>query len=261
MTVSLGSAASAFPARATARRATVEACATQAVPPAGTDDLDDARVRAALLARARPPRKLARGQHLFHAGGGDPSLYVVESGSIKLYSVSAGGAEQILGFCFPGDLAGLDVLGAPAHASSAVALEPTVVRSLPAHELKALCQLVPAVQQRLHGLFAQRINELHEQMMALGKKRAEERLAGFLLWLDARLAKSLRAAHKLQLSMTRYEIGCYLGVALETVSRMLRHFDETGLTRTHGRCIQLCDLGRLHALAGVSVGSRPATYN
>lgn len=270
MTVNLGSAAPAFPARAPARSAAVETrVAHVASPPAGDGGLDDAlrlrgtadaRVREALLALARRPRKLARGEHLFHAGSSDPNVHVVVSGSVKLYSVSDGGAEQVLGFCFPGDLFGLDVLGAPAHGNSAVALEPAVVRALPVQELTAACRLVPAMQQRIYWLLARRINDLHEQMMALGRMRAEERLAGFLLGLDARLATSPRADHKLQLSMTRYEIGCYLGVALETVSRLLRHFDEAGLTRTHGRCVQLRDLGRLRALAGLSAGARPAAY-
>lgn len=267
MTVSLGSAAPAFPACAPARSAAVETRA--ASPPAGDGGLDnalrlrgtaDARVRDALLALARRPRKLARGEHLFHTGSSDPNVHVVVSGSVKLYSVTDGGAEQVLGFCFPGDLFGLDVLGAPEHGNSAVALEPTVVRALPTQELAAACRLVPAMQQRIYWLLARRINDLHEQMMALGRMRAEERLAGFLLGLDARLATSPRADHKLQLSMTRYEIGCYLGVALETVSRLLRHFDEAGLTRTHGRCIQLRDLDRLRALAGLSAGARPAAY-
>lgn len=268
MTASLGSTPSALPAYALARSAVNAARPVN--PPAVKDALadalgqcgaPDAAVCEAFLASARPPRKFTRGQHLFHANSDDASLYVVESGSVKLYSITAGGAEQILGFCFPGELTGLDVLGAPVHASSAVALEPTVVRALPVHDLKTLCQRVPAVQQRIHWLLARRINDLHEQMMALGRKRAEERLAGFLLWLDARLATSTRAPHKLQLNMTRYEIGCYLGIALETVSRMLHHFDDAGLTRTHGRSIQLRDLGRLRQLAGLSAEVRAATYN
>ena len=210
-----------------------------------------------LMSIAGSPRRYVRGQHLFHAGDSDPSLYVVESGSVKLYGITSSGAEQIFAFCLPGEFFGLDVLGEPAHGSSAGVLEPTTVRALPVPEIRAMYRRIPAVQHRIHRLLAHRINELYEQMMVLSKKRADERLAGFLLGIDARLPEPQRAAHILRLSMSRYEIGCYLGLALETVSRILRRFDDEGLTRTRTRRIQLCDLERLRSLAGLAL-SGPA---
>ncbi len=211
--------------------------------------------REALMELAGPPRGYARGQHLFHAGDRDANLYFVESGSVKLYGITAGGAEQIFGFCLPGELFGLDVLGGPVHGCSAGVLEQTMVRALPVPEIRALYQRVPAVQQGIHRLLARRINELYDQMMVLSKKHADERLAGFLLGLDARLSGPQCKVHKLQLSMSRYEIGCYLGLALETVSRLLRRFDDEGLTCTRARRIQLCDIERLGALAGQTMAS------
>ncbi|MHB8348333.1 MAG: cyclic nucleotide-binding domain-containing protein [Acidiferrobacterales bacterium] len=211
--------------------------------------------RELLMSIAGPPRRYARGQHLFHAGDSDSELYVVESGSIKLYGITSDGSEQIFAFCLPGDFVGLDVLGAPAHGSSAGALEPTMVRALPVSGIRTMYRRVPAVQQRIHRLLAHLINELYAQMMVLSKKRGDERIAGFLMDLDARLSEPKRAAHILRLSMSRYEIGCYLGLALETVSRILSRFDDEGLTRTRARRIQLCDLNRLGALAGMTLGT------
>lgn len=230
----------------TLRREAKAAC----TPPPLAATLEHA-ARQALDLIARPPRRLARGEHLFHAGDPGLALYVIESGSVKLYIVTPSGEEQVLGFCFPGELFGLDALGVPVHSCSAVALEPTTVRALPALELEAQCQRVPELQHEIHRLLGRRIGDLHAQMTVLGKKRAEERLASFLVNLAVHFARPEARQTELRLSMTRYEIGCYLGLALETVSRLLRRFHDEGLIRMRARHIRLLDLPRLRTLAGM----------
>ncbi|MDA8363245.1 MAG: Crp/Fnr family transcriptional regulator [Gammaproteobacteria bacterium] len=216
---------------------------------AGTPTHD---TRDSLLSVAGPPRRYVRGQHLFHAGNPGSAVYYVESGSVKLYGTTGNGGEQIFAFCLPGDFLGLDALGAPEYGSSAAVLEPSTLRALPVAEINRVYQRNPAVQHWIHLLLAQRIAEMYEHMMVLSKKHADERLAGFLLGLDARLSGPQRTAHSLRLSMSRYEIGCYLGLALETVSRLLRRFDDEGLAHTRARSVELHDLARLGALAGLN---------
>ncbi len=208
---------------------------------------------------ARPSRRLVRGEHLFHTGERSLALYAIESGSVKLYTVTPSGEEQVFGFCFPGDLFGLDALGVPVHSCSAVALEPTTVYALSASELEAHCQRIPALQHEIHRLLGRRIGDLHELMMVLGKKRADERLASFLVNLAARFTAPGARQAELHLSMTRYEIGCHLGLALETVSRLLRRFHDEGLIRMRSRYIRLLDLPRLRALAGLDTEGHAAT--
>ncbi len=208
-----------------------------------------------LVSVARPARRYARGEHIFHAGDRTPNVYLVESGSVKLYGSTDDGAEQIFSFCLPGEFFGLDVLGAPAHASSAAALEAAAVRALHVPDIRDLYRRVPAVQQRIHRMLSRCINDMYQQMLTLSRKHADERLAGFLLELDARLPVSQRTLHTLRLSMSRYEIGCHLGLTLETVSRLFRRFDEKGLTYTRARRIQLRDPAGLAELAGMDIGS------
>ena len=238
------------PAAATSAGATTPFATSRAT--SASASIPDSGMHDPLLSVARPPRRYARGEHLFHAGDRGLNIYVIESGSVKLYGTTGNGAEQIFAFCLPGDFFGLDALGAPEYGSSAAILEPTTVRALPVSEINAIYQRTPAVQHRIHLLLAQRISEMYEHMMVLSKKHADERLAGFLLGLDARLPPAQRIAHSLRLSMSRYEIGCYLGLALETVSRILRRFDEEGLAYTRARNIQLHDIKRLGLLAGLA---------
>lgn len=193
-------------------------------------------------------RRCARGEHLFHAGSEGGGLYIVESGLMKLYAVANTGEEQVLGFCLPGELFGLDALGSAAHHCSAVALEPTVIHRLPVPALDALCRRTPGLQRRLHQLIGRRLGDIHELVMLLGQKSADERLANFLVDLAARSGKP---AGELRLGMSRDDIGHYLGLALETVSRLFRRLQDDGLIESEGRQVRIANLVGLRALAGL----------
>ena len=191
-------------------------------------------------------RHCARGEHAFHAGSTGGGLYVVESGVIKLYAVAKTGEEQVLGFCLPGELFGLDALGAGVHHCSAVALEACVVHRLPTPALDALCRRTPGLQRRLHQLIGQRLGAIHELVMLLGQKSAEERIASFLVDLADRSGASV-----LRLGMSRDDIGHYLGLALETVSRLFRRLHDDGLIRSEGRHVTIENAIGLRTLAGM----------
>ncbi len=201
------------------------------------------------------PRRLMRGEHLFHTNDKRTALYVVEYGSVKLYATSVNGDEQVMGFQFAGDLLGVDALGASTYGCSAMALEPTRVCALHAGVLDELCQYLPELQHQLLRLASKRVAELQEQMLLLAKKSATERLATFLVNLSRRLQVQDRTDADFYLSMSRYAIGCYLGLALETVSRILQQFQSKRLISIHGRRVRIRDYERLRLLAGVGTES------
>lgn len=191
-----------------------------------------------------PPRKLARGRYLFRAGERCKALYLVEEGCLKVSTLSRSGDEQVASFCLPGEPVGIEALGESVHGSSAVALEPTSVRPVSIAALQNLCQRSPDLTRRIFRLVSKRISELEGHMLMLGCKTASERVAGFLADLTQRTR-----SHELQLSMSREAIGSYLGIALETVSRLLHQFEDDELIRVNGRQVSLLRPERLRELA------------
>lgn len=189
-------------------------------------------------------RTLVRGQHLFRAGERCGGLYVVEEGCIKVSTLSQNGDEQIVGFCLPGELVGIEAVSEARHAGTAVALEATRVRPLPALALQALCERSPGLTRRVFRLISRRIADLEGHMLLLGRKTAPERVAGFLIDMGRRTRSK-----ELQLSMSREAIGSYLGIALETVSRLLHQFDAEDLIRVAGRRVRVLNPERLRAVA------------
>jgi CRP/FNR family transcriptional regulator, anaerobic regulatory protein len=191
-----------------------------------------------------PPRNFSRGQYLFRAGERCAALYFVEGGCVKVSTLSRGGDEQVASFCLPGEPVGIEALGESVHGSSAVALEPTRVRPLSIAALQNLCQRSPDLTRRIFRLVSKRIAELEGHMLMLGCKTASERVAGFLADLTQRTR-----TRELQLSMSREAIGSYLGIALETVSRLLHQFEDENLIRLNGRQVSLLEPERLSELA------------
>jgi CRP/FNR family transcriptional regulator len=198
----------------------------------------------ALRAALGPERRLARNEHLFYSADRCAELYFVGAGALKVQRLAPGGEEQIVSFHFAGDILGFEAFGAPSRGCSAVALEATRVRALPLAALQSLCGRSMRQQRWFLRLLSRRLAELQEHMLTLGRKSAYERLAGFLVELAARSRQT-----ELRLSMSRYAIGCYLGLALETVSRLLRQLQDEGLIRVHGRRIRLVEAERLEHLA------------
>ena len=210
----------------------------------GQSDLD----RFDQIATAK--RRIARGAALYHGGEGFESLYAVRSGAFKTVGVSRQGDEKITGFHFPGELLGLEAIDSGRHGYSAVALEDSEVCAIPFAQLERLALAMPALQHQLLRVLSGDISRDHGLMLLLGSMTAEQRLAAFLLSLSRRHQRLGYSANRFVLRMTREEIGNYLGLTLETVSRLMSRFQRDGLIGVHQRDIEIRESGRLKELVG-----------
>jgi CRP/FNR family transcriptional regulator len=210
----------------------------------GPDDLERLD---AIIDRKRP---LSRGDHLFRNGDRFQSLYAVRSGSLKTYATSADGQEQVMGFLLPGELVGLDAIADGHHPLSAKALETTSVCEIPFTQLESLSGQLPGLQHELLRVMSQEIRDDEQNMVVLGQKSAEERLAAFLIGLSNRFRRRGFSPNEFNLSMSRGDIGNYLGLALETVSRLFTRFQNEELLRVDRKHIELLDRDRRCAYSG-----------
>ena len=186
-------------------------------------------------------RTVARGDMLFRSGDHFQSLYAVRTGFFKTCVSSEDGRDQVTGFQMAGELLGLDGIGTDAHNCDAVALEDSQVCVIPYHQLEDLSREVSDLQRQFHRIMSREIVRDHGVMLLLGSMRAEERLAAFLLNLTQRLQHRGFSASELILRMTREEIGSYLGLKLETVSRTFSKFQDEGLLEVKQRQIRILD--------------------
>jgi CRP/FNR family transcriptional regulator len=212
--------------------------------PMGLDSADVERLDE-IVKRNRP---LHRGDHLFRDGDKFHSIYVVKTGSVKTYAPSEDGGEQVLGFHLPGELIGLDAIQDDQHHCSAKILETSAVCEIPFNKLEDLSSRVPSLQHQMYRLLSREIGNDEDMLTLLGKRNAEERLAAFLLSLSIRFKKRGFSPSDFYLSMSRHEIGSYLGLAVETVSRLFTRFQDDGLLKVERKHIQLLDLTKLNAI-------------
>ncbi len=194
--------------------------------------------------------KLKKGDSLYRAGEPFSSLYAIRLGSLKTTVLAEDGREQVSGYHMLGDIVGLDGLGTDRHGCQALALEDTEVCVLPFDRLEHLAQSVGALQRNLYQLLSKEISRDQNIMLLLGSMRAEERLAVFLLNLADRYRLRGYSSTEFVLRMTREEIGSYLGLKLETVSRLFSRFQEEGLIQVQGRAVKLLDPMALKRLIG-----------
>ncbi len=190
-------------------------------------------------------RRVKAGQSLYRAGDRFHSIYAVRSGTLKTSLELADGREQVSGFSLGGELMGLDGLADGTHASSATALEDAEVCAIPFSHLGALSAANAGVQHALNRLMSREIVREHSLMLLLGSMNAEERLAAFLVNMSQRLKARGYSASEFHLRMSRAEIGSYLGMKLETVSRTFSAFQQQGLLEVDKRHIRILDIGRL----------------
>ena len=193
-------------------------------------------------------RTVGRGDTLFRAGDEFQSLYAVRTGFFKTCVSSEDGRDQVTGFQMAGELLGLDGISTDNHTCDAVALEDSQVCVIPYGQLEGLSREFSELQHQFHKIMSREIVRDHGVMLLLGSMRAEERLAAFLLNLTQRLHARGFSASALVLRMTREEIGSYLGLKLETVSRTFSKFQEEGLLEVKQRDIRITDEAGLRAL-------------
>jgi CRP/FNR family transcriptional regulator len=193
-------------------------------------------------------RRVRRGEALFNAGGDFRAIYAVRSGFFKTSVLERDGREQVTGFFMGGELLGMDGIGAGRYHGTATALEDSEVCVMPFTLVEELAREVPALQRLLHQVLAREIVRDHGVMMLLGSMRAEERLATFLLNLSKRFTRRGYSPSDFHLRMTREEIGSYLGLKLETVSRLFSKFQEDGLLEVQQKHVRICDSAALDAV-------------
>ncbi|MFZ5509204.1 MAG: fumarate/nitrate reduction transcriptional regulator Fnr [Pseudomonadota bacterium] len=187
-------------------------------------------------------RKVRRGQNLYRVGDTFEAIYAVRTGFFKTDVIMEDGREQVTGFQMPGEILGMDGIGTEIHNCNAVALEDSEVCIIPFAQLETLSREITTLQHNFHKVMSREIVRDHGLMMLLGTMRAEERLAAFLLNLSQRFTARGYSPAEFHLRMTREEIGSYLGLKLETVSRAFSRFQEEGLIGVQQKHIRILDI-------------------
>lgn len=193
-------------------------------------------------------KRIKRGDHLYRAGQEFDSIYAIRSGFFKTDVILEDGREQVTGFQMAGELLGLDGISTEYHTCNAIALEDCEVCAIPFTRLEGLSREIVTLQHHFHKVMSREIVRDHGVMMLLGTMRAEERLAAFLLNLSQRFTARGFSHAEFYLRMTREEIGSYLGLKLETVSRAFSRFQEEGLIAVQQKHIRILNIPGLKKL-------------
>lgn len=193
-------------------------------------------------------RKIKRGDALYRAGEDFDSIYAVRSGFFKSRVTTEDGRDQVTGFSMAGEILGMDGIGHDKHNCDAVAIEDSEVCTIPYSRLEDLSAQLPSLQRHFHKIMSREIVRENGVLLLLGVMRAEERLAAFLLNLSQRLSARGYSPLEFHLRMTREEIGSYLGLKLETVSRVFSKFHADGLIEVEQKYVRLRDIEGLRAI-------------
>ncbi len=196
----------------------------------------------------RQGRVFDRGEHIFDQSTPFRSCFAVRSGAVKTSIVTESGEEQVTGFYLPGELIGLDSMSDNHYACTARALERTNVCEFPVDKLEELTVKLPDLQHHLYYLMSQEIRNSHQLALLLSKNTAEERIAALLLSLSSRFQRRRLSGTRFSLPMPRNDIANFLGLAVETVSRVFTRFQQQGLIKARGREVELQDLEALQKI-------------
>ena len=193
-------------------------------------------------------RRIKRGDHLYRAGEAFDSIYAIRSGFFKTDVLLEDGRDQVTGFQMAGELLGLDGISTEHQTCNAIALEDSEICAIPFNRLESLSREIHNLQHHFHKVMSREIVRDHGVMMLLGTMRAEERLAAFLLNLSQRFTARGFSHAEFYLRMTREELGSYLGLKLETVSRAFSKFQEEGYIAVQQKHIRILNVNGLKAL-------------
>jgi CRP/FNR family transcriptional regulator len=206
-----------------------------------------------IIQRGRP---LQKGQHLYHDNDPFNSIYAVRSGSIKTVAITDDGQEQVTGFYLPGEILGVDGVGSQNHCNSAVALETTAICEIPFNLMEDLATSIPRLQRHLFQILGREIRSDQQLITLLSKSSAEEKIATFLLSISSRNHRRRLSATAFRLPMSRADIGNYLGLTVETVSRCLSRLQKQNVIQADKREIVINDLDALREMA--NIGQHPS---
>ncbi|WP_414980797.1 fumarate/nitrate reduction transcriptional regulator Fnr [Congregibacter sp.] len=199
-----------------------------------------------IVQRSKP---LQKGQHLYRESDRFESVFAVRSGTIKAYRTTDDGREQVTGFYFPGEILGMDGINNNTHASSAKALETASVCEIPFNSLEKLSAIVPQLQRHFFQLMSREITEDQQLITLLSKSSADERVAALLLSVSTRNARRQLSATEFRLSMSRVDIGNYLGLTVETVSRVFSRLQKLNVLSVENKEIEILDIDALRKVA------------
>ncbi|NRB22896.1 electron transport transcriptional regulator EtrA [Shewanella sp.] len=205
------------------------------------DQLDE------VIERKKPIQK---GEQIFKSGDPLKSLFAIRSGTVKSFTITEQGDEQITGFHLAGDVIGFDGIHSQMHQSFAQALETSMVCEIPYGTLDELTGTMPKLRQQVMRLMSHEIQSDQEMILLLSKKNAEERLAAFISNLANRFGSRGFSPKEFRLTMTRGDIGNYLGLTVETISRLLGRFQKAELIEVKGKYITIINFDALAELAG-----------
>ncbi|MGO3344102.1 MAG: fumarate/nitrate reduction transcriptional regulator Fnr [Marinomonas sp.] len=201
-----------------------------------------------IIERKRP---LKKGEILFHQGQAFDSVFAVRTGTLKTFNITASGEEQITGFYCPSELVGLSGIDTNTYPITAKALETTTVCEIPFSHLENLTTQIPSLKHQLFRVMSRKISDDQQMMVLLGKKNADEKVASFLLNLSSRFKRRGYSATSFRLAMSRGEVGNYLGLAVETVSRVMTRFQKNKLIEVEGKEISIINLREIESLVGM----------
>ena len=194
-------------------------------------------------------RLVQKNENIFQQGEKSGFIYAVRSGSVKTFTTDKNGDEQVLGFHLPGELLGLDGVDNQIHSCSGIALDTSTICELPIGDLNVLCVKIPGLQQQLLSLISSEITKDHTMLMLLARRNGEQKLATFLINLSGRFKARGYSADVFDLTMSRYDIGNYLGLADETVSRLISKFKEHKIVTAERKKISILDHSKLCQIA------------
>lgn len=198
-----------------------------------------------VIRRGRP---LQRGELLYRANETFGAIYALRSGSLKSFMQDEQGMEQVTGFYLPGEILGFDGIGTGRHGNTVVALQTAAVCELPFAHLEELSRQIPMLQHHYFALMSRQIEADHKLLLTLSKKSAEGRVASLLVSLSQRFSRRRLSPHALRLPMSRQDIGNFLGLTIETVSRTLSRLHREGVIAVDGRELRILDQERLRGL-------------
>jgi CRP/FNR family transcriptional regulator len=207
----------------------------------------------AIVQRAQPFQK---GDYIYRQGQPFTTVYAVRSGAVKAQSISANGEEQITGFYMPGEIFGMDGLGRNRYPTSVIALDTSAVCAIPFDRLRELSISIPTLQGQVLQLMSQAIVADQEMITLLSKYTAERRIAVLLQRVSQHQASRKMSPTKLRLPLSRIDISCYLGLTVETVSRIFGRFQKIGLLMLDNREVDILSTKWLQELADGCVTSQ-----
>ena len=209
---------------------------------------DDIQLLDDIIQRSKP---LQKNQHLYREGDDFQSVYAVRSGTLKAYKTTDDGREQVTGFYFPGEILGMDGISNNTHASSAKALETAATCEIPFTSLEKLSSHMPSLQRHFFQLMSREITEDQLLITLLSKNSADERVAALMLSISTRYARRKLSATQFRLPMSRVDIGNYLGLTVETVSRVFSRMQKLDIMRVDNKEIEILDPQALRKMANL----------